>query len=72
MGARPRRGSRSSEWSWHLWSRILWMRSLVQTMLLDFEPFEKEPADRLPMRKGGAGNIRKHAWPWLQLFHLHI
>eukprot|EP00439_Symbiodinium_sp_Y106_P074010 s855_g14.t1 len=22
----------------------------------------EEPADRLPMRKGGAGNIRKHSW----------
>ncbi|CAE7778646.1 egl-4 [Symbiodinium pilosum] len=36
------------------------MKGVVEDLVKNL--CKKEPADRLPMRKGGAGNIRKHAW----------
>lgn len=36
------------------------MKGVVEDLVKNL--CKKEPAERLPMRKGGAGNIRKHSW----------
>ena len=55
------------EWFWiskpqaskHLPTNVLGSSFDVQALLL----MVQDPAERLPMRKGGAMNVRKHPWP---------